>query len=475
MDKKPSTELSSVKPEKEDLDLEGPKTKKWGERMRQLCKTLIEAGEDGDIEDKAEFLLEESKYQEPELSDFIGKKPYYTRESVRNDEKYVKAREKDFTPDQRLAKIAEAIIGQAIRGNELIECVGGIRTIISDPVTRYDDISGGIDQAVTLITEKGQPKPFGFDVTIGRSKKTFVKKLFRPYRDSQGNEQDLIGFSRLKYGQEPTLDEKGNYKSIECKTIDFIPRFTIALSEDEVVDMTSNVDVEEGYAEGDVEVYANPDAKITAKIIHQLYEQAVFYSESTRVNLEETRHNIKKEQDPNKLAELKAKEQTLIEQLKKLRELTTTLEPAFKQSYVRARKETIPNKNNAKPDGNIRRTIMCAGYIGTHTGAFIDTIHRYEGYEGDYDEQEDKLIEQYIEESLDECSKKYHRENPNATFEPNYSASLIASIEFDAIMKAKRQMRAKFSHRMQECLDIGEQEYDQIIIEEQNARAGIAV
>jgi hypothetical protein len=113
--------------------------------------------------------------------------------------------------------------------------------------------------------------------------------------------------------------------------------------------------------------------------------------------------------------------------------------------------------------------------MGTHTGAFIDTIHRYEGYEGDYDEQEDKLIEQYIEESLDECSKKYHRENPNATFEPNYSASLIASIEFDAIMKAKRQMRAKFSHRMQECLDIGEQEYDQIIIEEQNARAGIAV
>ena len=473
MDKKPNTELSSVKPEKEDLDLEAPKTKKWGERMHRLCETLIEAGKEGDIDDKAEFLLEESKYQEPEIRDFIGKKPYYTRESARNDESYVKAREKDFTPDQRIAKVAEAIIGQAIRGNELIICTRGIHTIISDPVTRYDDICGGIDQAVTLLTEEGQPKPFGFDVTIGKSRKTFIKKIFRPYRDSQGNKQDLIGFSRLKYGQEPTLDDNGNYKSIECKTIDYIPRFTIALSGDEVNEMISNVSVEEGFAKGDVDVYTDPDSKISAQIMHQLYEQAVFYSESTRVNLEETRHKIKNEQDQNKLADLKTKEQALVEQLKKLRELTATLEPAFKQTYIRARIDKTPNKKNAKPDGNIRRNIMCSGYLGTHTGAFIDTIHRYEGYEGDYDNQEEKLIAQYIEKSIDACSKKYHRENPNVTFEPNYSANLIASIEFDAIMKAKKEMRRKFSHRMPECLTTGKQEYNQIIIEEQNARAGI--
>ncbi len=472
---KPKTtqaESNTTGPENKTAATVNQVNRQRGAKLLALREALAK-GETSEREDKIEYLLEESKFQEPSLSEFSSE-PSYKAATIARDEAFVRNMEAKFASstsraNDRIAKVAEAITGTAIQNGELFAWVGDIRAVVINPVTRYDDIANGIDQAVTLITEEGEPKPFGFDITIGNSRKTFIKKLFRPYRDSSGQESDIIGMSRLKYGQEPTLDEDGAYKDIKRKTIDPIPRLTLAYKSEEVEGMVDDLTLEDDGEE--IETFTNPES---TKILHdtlQIFEQVVFYTRATEINLRKTNAEYKSETDPGKKAELAKRCQLLKEQLAKLKGLEETLKPVLLDAYKRARKETVGrNLNNVNPDSNIRRKLMCSGYLGTPTGNLLDIIHQFEGYADVYgdkrDEKEDEITQAYIQQELNERSKKYHRENPGKSFEPTYTVSQIAEIEFEAFLKAKEEMLSRCSHYMSENLEKGAEEYQQIIDEE---------
>ena len=442
---------------------DSPKNMKRGARLTELRKVLSEANEVGKdeelIDEKIEFLLADAAENEPSIDEFLGAQAYYTAYSARSDKKYVEDRERDFDETERLAKIAEAVVGQAIRREELFPSIGDIKAVVNNPVTRYDDIANGIDQAVTLITEEDEAKPFAFDITIGHSDDTVIKKLFRPYKSPVGTQVDTIGQSRLKYGQDPTLDEDGN--PVTRKTIDPIPRFTLAYDKRDVLKMANNVTVEKGFEEGQTEVYANPEESTVHETTLQIYEQCTFFGEAAKVKLAEINTEINKTEDAAKSAELNRQAKALREQIDNLAKLSELLEPVLKDAYKRAREKSIANKKDARTDDTDRRKLFCSGYLGSATGKFIDSMHYYEGFGDRRDEEEEKLVQAYIEEEKDKI-RKQHR----GIMEPSYSAKQIIDMEFDSTLRARRTMLSKYRRRMPDRLEEGFEEYERI--EEEN-------
>jgi len=439
---------------------DSPKNMKRGARLTELRKVLSEACEarkdktEYFIDKKIKFLLADAAENEPSIDEFLGAQTYYTKNSARLDKKYVKDRERDFDKTEMLAKIAEAVVGQAIRREELFPSIGNIKAVVNNPVTRYDDIANGIDQAVTLFTEEDDAKSFAFDITIGHSDDTVIKKLFRPYKSPVGVQVDTIGQSRLKYGQDPTLDEDGN--PVTRKTIDPIPRFTLAYDKQDVYRMASNVTVEKGFEEGQTDVYVNPEERTVLETTLQIYEQCIFFEEAAKVKLAELNTEITKTEDATKSAELNRQAKALREQIDNLAKLSKLLKPVLKNAYWRAREKSIANKKDARTDDAVRRQLFCVGFSSTATGKFIDSMHYYEGF-GDKRDEEEKLVQTYIEEEKDKI-RKQHR----GIMEPSYSAEQIVDIEFDSTLRARRKMLETYRHIMPRRLKEGFKKYEEI-------------
>lgn len=501
MEKEKKIQASTIsQPEKTEnkdaVDPEGPKKQELGATLLGIQERLPKAEdneksteakdneESTETEDdkeiieavnKINFLLQKANFQEPDMNEFAGE-PGYNQTSIDQDTDYVNKMEKRFTNADKISKAAEAITGIAIQNGELFSYVGDIRAVVINPVTRYDDIYNGIDQAVTLITQEGEPKPFGFDVTIGNSHKTFIEKLFRPYRDSSGKESTIIGMSKLKYGQEPTLGEKGEYKSIVRKVIDPIPRLTLAFEKGEVKKMADAVELVEGDTGGEVEIDTNPTSERILHNILQIYEQVVFYARTTGINLDETKAQLKNETDPDKKAKLEKQSELLKEQSTKLKELEKTLKPALKDAYSRARRQTIPKekRKDASADSSVRRKLMCSGLLGTTTGHLVHLVHYFEGYdEEDGSDKEADLTDAIITQTMQDKNDKYRIQHPGKAFGPSYTADDIINIEFEAMMKAKETLLRKYKDRMPDRLEEGRLEYDDIIIEKYEKLYGI--
>lgn len=453
-----SIEAATDKSETEE-DGDSTKNRNRGARLTELRKILSEANEnkeDGNmLDEKIEFLLEDAADNEPDIEKYLGKQVYYTEDSIRSDQRYVKSRERAFGETERLAKIAEAVVGQAIRRDEIFPSIGDIRFVVNNPVTRYDDIANGIDQAVTLVLENGEALPFAFDITIGHSNETIIKKLFRPYKTPVGVQVDTIGQSRLKYGQDPTLTEDEG--PVTRKTIDPIPRFTLTYDKQDVLEMARRVTVEKGFEEGQTEVYANPEETTVLETTLQIYEQCTFFSEAAKVELNKLNQEIDKTKDPETSAELTRQAEALREQIDSLAKLSELLEPVLKDAYKSARTKSITNKKDARTDDIIRRQLFCAGYLGTATGKFIDSMHYYEGFGENRDQEEEKLVQAYIEEAKDKI-RKQHR----GMLEPSYTSEQVIEMEFNATMQARRDMLKTYRARMPERLEEGFKKYEEL-------------
>jgi hypothetical protein len=238
--------------------------------------------------------------------------------------------------------------------------------------------------------------------------------------------------------------------------------------------MADAVTLERGFDENEIDIYTNPKSETILHNALQFYEQAVFFGKASEVNLQEINSKLKTETEPNKKARLEKQAELLKKQLAQYKELEKTLKPVLEDAYKRARKETIPNPKDAKPDWRIRQKLLCTGYIGTPTGQLIDILHEFEGYKEVYGDRrvqkEAELIDGYIEQAMDEYSKEYHRRNPHDSFEPSYTADQIAKFEFDATIRARQQMLSRCSHYMSYKLASGAEEYEEIIKEEQRRR-----
>ena len=108
--------------------------------------------------------------------------------------------------------------------------------------------------------------------------------------------------------------------------------------------MADAVELVEGDTGGEVEIDTNPTSERILHNILQIYEQVVFYARTTGINLDETKAQLKNETDPDKKAKLEKQSELLKEQSTKLKELEKTLQPALKDAYSRARRQTIPKE-----------------------------------------------------------------------------------------------------------------------------------
>lgn len=221
--------------------------------------------------------------------------------------------------------------------------------------------------------------------------------------------------------------------------------------------MASRVTVEKGFVEGQTEVYANPAETTVLETTLQIYEQCTFFSEAAKVELDKLNQEIDKTKDAETSAELTRQAEALREQIDSLAKLSELLEPVLKDAYKRARIESITNKKDARTDDTIRRQLFCAGYLGTATGKFIDSMHYYEGFGENRDQEEEKLVQAYIEEAKNKI-RKQHR----GVLEPSYTSEQVIEMEFNATMQARRDMLKKYRARMPERLEEGFKKYEEL-------------
>jgi len=426
-----------------------------GEHQNQIPNDRPELSVSDETLKKAERIIKLLNENKPQIDQFEGP-DYRDKNELKRDKDYVarlkkniERQDRDKSPEERtvltIAMAAEAIIALAIRNDEFFSYNSSILSVEPIKITDYDDIVNGVDQAFSLHEKDGTATNFALDVTVSTNFKTIDEKLLRANENKAGQ----IGRTKIKYGHEVILGEGGRIESEEDKTLNSIPRFTLAFSIDKVQKILEDVELPDDDDFKPELVYTNLNRKAQLQIAIQIEEQAELYHRQLKIENDDTVKSIEKapnnQQRKEKLALIE--KQKILKQ--KLERISTIMIRQAKVTYSKTHDELKEELIAREPSNPEPSELDIANYAvqGADNIAMKHLINRIRLIEGVDDD-----IKKEWDDSMDERYEMRYRiikyasdpESPDEIAEVERIAALITAIETPTVSEAQqRRVRRK--------------------------------